>query len=70
MKNRILISLTFVLFLCSCQAVKPYERMYVDDQEMRMNHASSKNFNQYVHSIREGATPSSGSKSSGGCGCN
>ena len=63
------------LFVCiligtSCTVVKPYERVYLNDPEMQMQNPSGKNFEQYVHSIREGAIPSTGTKSSGGCGCN
>ncbi len=59
-----------VVFLVSCQALKPYERVYVDDSEMQLGNTQCKNFEKYTESIREGATPTSGSKASGGCGCN
>jgi Domain of unknown function (DUF4266) len=61
---------TVILFLTSCQALKPYERIYVDDSEMQLGNTQCKNFEKYTESIREGATPTSGSKASGGCGCN
>jgi hypothetical protein len=54
----------------SCTAVKPYQRIYVDDSEMQMSNSSLQDFNSYIFSIREGSTPAGNGKSSGGCGCN
>ena len=55
----------------SCTAsLKPYEQVYINDPEMQMETDASQNFQNYVQSIREGATPVSSPKSSGGCGCN
>jgi hypothetical protein len=56
--------------LSGCAAFKPYERVYIDDPEMELSKSSCKNFEGYVYSIREGAIPAAGSKSTGGCGCN
>jgi len=66
---------TILLFLCgillsSCVAVKPYEKVYLNDSEMLLESTSTDIFEGYVHSIREGITPAGSSKSSGGCGCN
>jgi len=60
--------LTFCGF--GCQSVKPYQRIYLNDPEMQMGSNSGKKFEDYVETIREGATPAAGTKSSGGCGCN
>jgi hypothetical protein len=68
--EKVLLSLFLVLVLSSCKAVKPYERQYVSDPEMQMQNDTGKNFNLYVQSIREGATPAGSAKGSGGCGCN
>jgi Domain of unknown function (DUF4266) len=66
---RLTITVTVLLF-SSCKALKPYERVYVNDPEMQLAKSPCKNFDGYVESIREGAMPTAGSKSSGGCGCN
>ncbi|SFP98037.1 protein of unknown function [Pseudarcicella hirudinis] len=63
------------LFLCliligGCKTVKPYQRIYLNDSEMQIGNTSARNFENYVQSIREGATMPGGAKSSGGCGCN
>jgi hypothetical protein len=58
------------IILSSCASLKPGELIYVNDPEMQMGTDAGKNFNNYVHSIREGATPPGSTKGSGGCGCN
>lgn len=71
-RNRFLqMLLLAVLFtLSACQAVKPYQRVYLNDPEMQMGSNTGKKFEGYVESIREGASQAGGTKSSGGCGCN
>jgi hypothetical protein len=60
----------FIAAFESCASVKPYERIYVNDPEMKMELDAGNSFRSYVYSIREGATPAGRKKSSGGCGCN
>lgn len=59
-----------VCSLCSCSSVRPYQRVYLNDFEMRSGKAGSRAFEQYVFTIREGASGGGTAKSSGGCGCN
>lgn len=70
MKFKLLILILIAIFLSSCAAVKPYERVYLNDSEMLLENTSNEVFEGYVHSIREGITPAATTKSSGGCGCN
>ncbi len=70
MKYKLAFLIFAVIFFAGCKVVKPYERIYINDPQMQMGHAAPKNFENYVHSIREGATPAGSPKSSGGCGCN
>ena len=63
-------SIAVGLLAFSCAPLKPYEKVYVNDSEMQMTTSSGKNFEHYVASIREGATPAQAKKGSGGCGCN
>ena len=53
----------------ACVSLKPYERVYVNDPEMQMGSDAGMNFDNYVFSIREGATPAGSGEASGGCGC-
>ena len=59
-----------LIFLSGCTALKPYERVYVNDPEMMMISSSDRYFEEYVESIREASIPAGGQKGSGGCGCN
>jgi hypothetical protein len=71
MKNKkIYIMLALLSALASCKSVKPYDMVYINDSEMQMGNSSGKSYENYIQSIREGATPSGSIKSSGGCGCN
>lgn len=54
----------------SCTTLKPYERVYVNDEEMMMGSSSNKKFLHYTQTIREGSVPAQGQKGNGGCGCN
>lgn len=58
-----------VCFFCSCAEVKPWQRAWLNDPAMRPD-SSPQSFDQYVHSIREGAMFPDGEKGAGGCGCN
>lgn len=66
----IICSLGLVLFSSCAVELKPYERVYVNDQEMQMITRTEDGFKQYVHSIREGSVTPLGKKGNGGCGCN
>ena len=54
----LLLGAAFATSLYSCQSVKEYNKMYLNDSEM--------NFMLY----REGASGANGGKTGGGCGCN
>ena len=56
--------------LTACQTVKPYQRVYLNDFEMRRGGNGARGFEQYVFTIREGGSGGGSAKTSGGCGCN
>ena len=70
MKHKLFYIASLILVLSSCQSVKTYDMVYVNDPEMQMGSSPAKGQENYVQTIREGATPSGATKSSGGCGCN
>jgi hypothetical protein len=49
--------------------VKPYQRVYLNDSEMKTGKRQIERFENSVQAYREGAT-GGGGKGSGGCGCN
>lgn len=66
----VLLTCTTLLLCTSCKSLQPYERIYVNDREMKMDLSGGQAFENYVESIREAALPAGGQKASGGCGCN
>ncbi len=64
---------TLLFILClfgACQTVKPYERVYLNDEDMLLEQKPSA-FNEInAANYREGAAGAIGGKSGGGCGCN
>ena len=73
MKRLVIILFTFILLfslLPSCQTVKPYQRVYLNDHFMRLGKRPVVMFGEKVHAYREGASGGGTGKASGGCGCN
>lgn len=56
--------------LSSCVNVKPYQKMYINDYEMKLAGKKSDVFDNGIESYREGAAGATGGKTGGGCGCN
>ena len=59
-----------IFFISGCQTVKPYQRVYLNDDNMQAGKRPIKTFSDHVHSYREGASGGGHGKGSGGCGCN
>jgi hypothetical protein len=68
----LLLSATFLLtaLFYSCQSVKPYQRVYLNDHFMRLSKRQVDQFGEKVHAYREGSSGGGTGKASGGCGCN
>ncbi len=54
----------------SCQAVKEYNKMYLNDAEMVLNARKVQKTELNFLLYREGASGANGGKTGGGCGCN
>ena len=66
-----LVFITFlILFSTSCVAVKEYEKVYINDEEMQLSAKGSERFETNFQIYREGASGANGGKTGGGCGCN
>jgi len=63
-------TLGILLFMQSCVTVKPYQRMYLNDESMQLGKRGIEKFDENVHTYREGSSGGGSGKSSGGCGCN
>ena len=56
--------------LTSCMAVKPYEKVNLNDPNMKLSANSIDRFETNFQVYREAASGANGGKSGGGCGCN
>jgi hypothetical protein len=59
-----------ILALHSCVSVKPYQRAYLNDENMQPGKRDIEKFEEGAHTYREGASGGGNGKASGGCGCN
>lgn len=65
-----LILLVAFCWLAGCKSVAPYQRVYLNDEDMMLQQRPSA-FNEInAANYREGAAGAIGGKSGGGCGCN
>ncbi len=70
MKNKFLLIVFLASFMTSCVAVKEYEKIYLNDPDMKLSLQKAKKFVTTFQVYREGAAGANGGKSGGGCGCN
>ncbi len=59
-----------MFFMSSCEIVKPYQKTYLNDEEMKLSARKLESFEINFESYREGASGANGGKVGGGCGCN
>lgn len=59
-----------ILSLSSCVAVREYDKVYLNDEEMDLATKSLERFETNFHIYREAAAGANGGKTGGGCGCN
>jgi TorA maturation chaperone TorD len=62
--------LLFLLFLGGCTSVKPYQRVYLNDTNMRPGKSTIGKTDFSAENYREGASGGGVGRTSGGCGCN
>jgi len=59
-----------LLFLSSCATVREYQRVYINDPDMKLSANTNERFETNFQVYREGGSGANGGKSGGGCGCN
>ena len=69
LKNIFLFYFSAIL-LNSCSGPKGYQKIYLNDSEMKLTGKKIEKFESSMHVIREGASGANGGKAGGGCGCN
>ncbi len=70
MINKVIPLVFGVLFLTSCVAVKEYEKVNINDPDMKLVSHKCDRFVTSALAYREAAVGANGSKTGGGCGCN
>lgn len=60
----------FFFLLTSCTSVKEYQKIYLNDAEMKLENRKSEIFEVDFQSYREGAVGGTIGNSGSGCGCN
>ena len=66
----ILLLLFCISILNGCISVKPYQKMYLNDEDMDLGIRKIESEEASFESYREGASGANGGKVGGGCGCN
>ncbi|MEJ8804292.1 DUF4266 domain-containing protein [Pontibacter sp. H249] len=64
------VSITASVLLSSCEAVRPFQKSYLNEEEMQLSARKVQSFEMNFESYREGAAGATGGKMGGGCGCN
>ncbi|WP_347158670.1 DUF4266 domain-containing protein [Pontibacter chitinilyticus] len=65
-----LAGLGLMVLMSSCEAVKPYQKTYLNEEEMQLSMRKPETFEVNFESYREGGSGANGGKVGGGCGCN
>ncbi|MBT8186319.1 MAG: DUF4266 domain-containing protein [Croceitalea sp.] len=68
--KRLLLILMVLMFATSCVAVKEYEKVFINDEEMLLGLKGIERFETNFQIYREAASGANGGKTGGGCGCN
>ena len=59
-----------LLAFTSCVSVKEYQKVYLNDEEMKLENREVEVFESNFQSYREGAVGGTNGNSGSGCGCN
>ena len=70
MRRQLLYFFFLIILASACETVKPYQRVYLNDREMKMGLAGARRNEDNIQAYREGAVGGGSKKTSGGCGCN
>lgn len=70
MKKNTFIIIIISLLISSCATVKPYQKAFLNDEDMDLGIRSIESYEAEFESYREGASGANGGKVGGGCGCN
>ena len=70
MIKKLVIVFFLMTVLQSCNTVKEYEKVAINDPDMKLSSRTSERYENAFQVYREAAAGANGGKSGGGCGCN
>ena len=62
--------LVLFVLMQSCVAVKEYDKLYINDPDMKLAAKPAEKYETTFQVYREAAAGANGGKTGGGCGCN
>jgi hypothetical protein len=65
-----IIAIVALIVLQSCDTVKEYQKVNINDPEMKLTAKTAERYETTFQVYREAAAGANGGKSGGGCGCN
>jgi len=68
--RKLIVGIFVLLLMASCTTVKEYEKVYINDPDMKLSANINERFETNFQVYREGAAGANGGKTGGGCGCN
>lgn len=68
--KKLIVGFVIIIAMSSCTAVKEYQKVYINDPDMKLSATSLERFEVNFQVYREAAAGANGGKSGGGCGCN
>ena len=70
MKKNIFLLIIVMISVSSCVSVREYQKIYINDPDMKLSSQENERFESTFQVYREGASGANGGKTGGGCGCN
>lgn len=70
MIKKLVLVLFLITVLQSCNTVKEYEKVTINDPDMKLSAKTTERYENAFQVYREAAAGANGGKSGGGCGCN
>ena len=67
---RSILIVSLIVIISGCVSVKPYQKVYLNDEDMDLGIRSIEADEASFETYREGASGANGGKVGGGCGCN
>ena len=69
-KNLFILLFLITIIFAACVSVKPYQKAFLNDEDMDLGIRLIESYDSEFESYREGASGANGGKVGGGCGCN